>query len=638
MCGICGIIRYNNAVDPADVERLSSYIAHRGPDGKGAWISEQQHVGIGHRRLSILDISEAGQQPMLSADGRYIIAFNGEIYNFIEIREQLIANGFHFNTESDTEVILNAYTEWGKGMMDKFNGMWAFALYDKEKEKLLLCRDRYGVKPLYYYVDETQFVFASEIAAIHKFIGNTLTLNDSAISEILNCSGTFHGTDQTYLESVKSLQAGHLMEYENKLFTIKKWYQFEKVNVPRSFKAQAQVLKQLSYEACKLRLRSDVPVGTCLSGGLDSGSIAAIISNDAIRESDRFSNFSHRGFCASFPNTPIDESKEARTLAEKLNLNFDLVPIHPPAIHELELAMSECDGPYIALSFFPIWKLYQYIKSQDISVTLDGQGPDELLGGYNFVYEAMKGAWQKKDPFWFADVYKTYAALGESEQISSKKLVQDQYRRFSKEKKLQIMNRIKDPVKNMLRSAGMYNKQQLVKLPEQGYSKEADFLQNDFDKYLFDVFTSSSLPYILFQYDRCSMASGVECRTPFLDYRIVEFIFSLPTKSKLGGGYTKRVLREAMKGILPDSTRLNKRKLGFTAPMVDWFKRDLKDWMLLQMQSDSFLNNKYFDGEILKKEYEDYLASDNEDWGTPWKFWPPVHLAWWLNEIKSYDK
>ncbi|MBC8044519.1 MAG: asparagine synthase (glutamine-hydrolyzing) [Rhizobacter sp.] len=629
MCGIAGLWNLDKTPVPAsDIDLLTDALAHRGPDGRGIWNDTSTGIALGHRRLSILDLSDAGHQPMrfpadaADAAERYWMVFNGEIYNFIELKSDLEKEGYRFRSDSDTEVVLAAYHAWGEAMLHRFNGMWAMAIYDKETQALFLSRDRFGVKPLYYYHDEYRFIFASEVQAIHKLLGASHRLNADVIGDVVCGSFFNHATDETYLQGVKSLTGGYNLHIRPSHFEAKAWYQFKPVPVPDTLTLQAAALRTLVEDACALRLRSDVPIGTCLSGGVDSGSIAAVINRKSSggldASGERFSNYTHRAFCAAFPNTPIDERAAAEKLVAQLRGRLDVIDILPPTPEELEIAMRSCDGPMHALAFFPIWKLYRHIKQSGITVTLDGQGPDEMLGGYRPAAEALQAAIDTRNLFWLWDVYQTYSAQGETSQVSSKAMTATAF-----------VQTLKQTVKRWLGRPFAYtrsaNLQAMRDVPE-GF--------NALDASLYQQFFQSPLPGILNQYDRCSMAHGVECRMPFMDYRIVEFIFSLPSQSKVGGGYTKRVLREAMKDVLPDFIRLNKTKLGFNAPIVDWFRGPLKAWMLEQMSANEFLNAEHFDGKAMKAAFERFLTVPNPQWNDAWKFWPPVHLVWWQRELR----
>lgn len=640
MCGIAGIYLFDGSkVELDQIDKFTDTLAHRGPNGRGIWFNDALTLALGHRRLSILDTSENGHQPMSYDGGRYWISLNGEIYNFLEIRSDLETQGYKFKSETDTEVLLAAYKCWGAAMQHKFNGMWAFAIYDTLEQVLFLSRDRFGVKPLYYYHKNGKFYFASEVQSIHYLLGGSNELNDEVIADTIYGGFQSHGTDQTYLKEVFALPGGFSLYLKDNVAIIQKWYELKKVTTPSSFKKQALVLKELITDACELRMRSDVPIATCLSGGLDSGSITAVIAAYKPQAGSRFNNYTHKGFCAAFPNTPIDESKEAVRLAQQLQSEIDVLNITPPSADELITAMEHCDGPMHSLAFYPIWKLYQHIQKNNIVVTLDGQGPDELMGGYRPLREAMEAALELKKPLWFHDVYKTYSDMGETTQFSSKQFAKEELRSLVTRKSRKITHSIKRILKRiMFQRITVANGKKTLKsklIPTR--VPETD--ENELNKSLFKQFFQNPLPGILQQYDRCSMANGIECRMPFMDYRIVEFIFSIPVESKVGGGYTKRVLREAMKGLLPDETRLNKLKIGFNAPIVDWFRGGLKLFMLEQMSSPTFFSSPYFDGKKLKADFDAFLIKANPTWNEAWKFWPPVHLTWWLNnKIKSTQK
>jgi asparagine synthase (glutamine-hydrolysing) len=602
MCGIFGSIPI---LDEDRFKKGLQAIAHRGPDGEGYW--SDGIIQLGHRRLSILDLSDAGKQPMEFGD--LVVTFNGEIFNFLEIRNELKSLGYNFQTESDTEVLLRAYDRWGIDAFNKFNGMWAFAIYNKRNRRLIISRDRYGIKPLYYYFKDGQLIFGSEVQAIHKTLGYNHPEREEVMRSIVEGKFSWHGSTNTYLKDVYILPGGGYLELHENDFKVAKWYHLRQVEVPQNFTEQAEQLLSLIKDACTLRLRSDVPIGTCLSGGLDSGAITAVINNLA----DNYGNYTHKAFCASFPGTSLDESAKALRLAKQFNSSLDVINITPPSPDELQEALLSCDGPMHSLAFFPIWKLYKYIRQQGIIVTLDGQGPDEMLAGYRPIPTAIRTAIKMKDPTWLYDIYKTYSALGESKDFSSK-----------------------------LATKKFFAHTILIQMPQQALGIGADdtknmypFQENPLNGDLYQQFFVQPLPGILQQYDRCSMASGVECRMPFMDYRIVEYIFSLPVKSKIGNGFTKRILREAVKDLLPDETRLDKQKIGFNAPIVDWFTGPLRTWMLDIMSSEEYLGASWFDGKSKRKNFEAFLKSSKPQWKEAWTYWGGVHYAWWKKHSAS---
>jgi asparagine synthase (glutamine-hydrolysing) len=620
MCGICGIITFDNKeVTIDEIELLNSYNSHRGPDGEGSYISLKGNVALGHKRLSILDLSEKGKQPMSYLD-KYYITLNGEIYNYKELKSELSEIGYSFKSETDTEVLLACYDAWGESMLHKLNGMWAFAIYSTTDNSIFLSRDRFGVKPLYYYSNHSMFLFSSEVQSIYRYLRSSVEVNSEVLKQIAAGSFLYHGTDKTYIKEIANVKGGYSITIKENEISLSKWYTLPVKEIPNTIDKQAKHLQQLIIDACKIRLRSDVPIATCLSGGVDSGSITSIVTNEKNAESQFIKNNSHKSFCASFPGTPLDERKAAETLAEKINAQLEVITVTAPTIKELEEAMRSCDGPMHSLAFYPIWKLYKFIKEQGITVTLDGQGPDEMLGGYRPLYEALWAAIELQKPWWFYDVYRTYASQGESLQLSSKQFAWKLFYATIK-----VDYRI--IAKKMLRNVGLFQQYKLqTEIPGP--------FSNSLDNSLYFQFFNSPLPAILNQYDRCSMAHGVECRMPFMDYRIVEFLFSLPPTSKVGKGYTKLVLRKAMKGIVPDSIRLNKVKIGFNAPLVDWFKNEMKEWMLDQMNSDSFQTSPIFNGPEILQKFKVFLNNQNAGWDEAWTFWGSVHISWWLKNAK----
>lgn len=620
MCGIAGIItRSSKPVSADESEILNRALEHRGPDGHRIWYNDDQSVMLLHRRLSILDLSDAASQPMFSPDGRHAIIFNGEIYNFLEVKEVLEKKGYAFKTESDTEVLLAAYKEWGEDFTYRLNGMWALAVYDTLTKSLFLSRDRYGVKPLYYFYDGSRFIFASEIQAIQKVIGRQAVLNDDVLTDLADSKPTFHGTKETWLKNVFSIPGGYNLFLHEWKLDIKRWYDLKMVTVPETLEDQAAVFLKLLADACKIRLRSDVSVGTCLSGGVDSGSITSIIHSFKLDTSEkRFNHYSHESFLASFPGTQLDERLGAESLSKEIGNRMHVLNVNPPTSDQLEEAMNACDGPMHSLAFYPITLLYKFIRSHGIKVTFDGQGPDEMLGGYNPLREGLQASWQAKDLRWMKEIYDTYRSQGEFPHFSSKEFAKNEVREF-----------LKNKVKKLIG----YKAQPFTISKAKPVRNENHF-SNALEESLYRQFFYNPLPSILNQFDRCSMASGVECRMPFMDYRLVEFVFSLPTKSKVGKGFTKLVLREAMKGILPEQTRTNKVKIGFNAPMAEWIHGSLKPFMSDIIYSKEFESSPYFDAERLQSMFRDYFEKNKSGYLDAYNLYPAVHLTWWLKKNK----
>lgn len=628
MCGIAGILCVQPCIS-SGIERLTSALMHRGPDGYRHWRSDDQRVQLGHTRLSILDLSVAADQPMTSLCGRFTIAFNGEIYNFLELRTELQNEGYKFRTSSDTEVLLNAFIAWGENALDKFNGMWAFAIYDARKKTAFIARDRYGVKPLYYFKDKTQFLFASEIQAIDRYFGGRLSNNEHFLRSLAHYDLSAYSLAETSLDGVLALPAGFSAWIDQDLrFEPRQWYTLSRVPVPSSLKSQGHELRDLLSDACRIRLRSDVPVATCLSGGIDSGSIVSLLSEIGRDGGLGGTQFSHRSFNAAFPGTELDETEAAKGLAQAKGMDLDVKIIECPTPDELERAMEACDGPMPTLAFYPIWKLYEHIKHAGISVTLDGQGADEMLGGYYLGFPSLMGAWQKRRPLWCADIYRTYRSLGPE----ARREMQVDFGRLMQHAKAEVDQAIKRPIKQILKACGLYDNKLEAKsrdLPLSKYvSRDDSDCGNSLAQGLWHQFFTNPLPFLLHQYDRCSMSSGVECRMPFMDYRVVEYLFSLPLQSRVGGGYTKRVLREGLKGVLPEPVRTNRIKTGFNAPFSRWLKGPLRQWTEDTMASQSFYQSSYFDGAALRRSFQIKCESGSQQ-VDEWSLWPCLHISWW---------
>jgi asparagine synthase (glutamine-hydrolysing) len=633
MCGIAGIVRFDGGgVECSEIHALTQYVNHRGPDAVGAWVSANGCIALGHARLSILDLRPEAGQPMVSSHGRHVIVFNGEIYNFVEIAGVLRGEGYTFRTGTDTEVILCAYDCWGLDMFPRFNGMWAMALADTATGQVVFSRDRFGIKPLYYHLTPQRLVFASEVQAIQRFLPGEVSPDPVFIARFLAYDVSAYGDEATCLREVRAIQPGfHARVLPDGRMDSRQWYWLAPQHVPSRFEDQALGLRDLLTDACRLRLRSDLPVATCLSGGVDSGSIVSLLATMPKVADGRFAACSHRSFTAAFPGTELDETAAVRHLAEMKGLSLDVNVIECPSPGELERALQGCDGPMPAMAFFPIWQLYRRIKQQGISVTLDGQGADEMLGGYYLGYDALRGAWQVRRPWWFRDLYRTYGAI----HPKASRWIRGDLSAALRLGCAEVDQACKRPLKKLLRAMGRYepkpSKMPNILPPPPWVPQDHRLRENALALALWRQFFVNPLPFLLHQYDRCSMASGVECRMPFMDYRVVEYVFSLPLESRIGGGLTKRVLREAVRGFLPDSIRLNRHKTGFNAPFSNWLHGPLKEWVLDTSASRGFLDNPFFDGRGLASSIRKALESNGESLSEQ-RIWPALHLAWWMGQ------
>ena len=624
---MCGILLTQNYFDRTKFKKSLDKIKSRGPDYCSVQEKKEIQTLLGHNRLIIHDQDARSHQPF-EHEG-YSLIYNGEIFNFIELREDLKNCGVEFSTSSDTEVLLKSWLYWGKECLHKFNGMWAFAIVNLKTGEIFASRDRFGIKPLYFF-DKEFFALGSEVRSIHALIGTNAPMNNDFLKNVLNGETSVYGTNLTWLKDVFAVPAGASLVRKRESVRIEKWYTFKRQKISEHVNEQAEHLRNLLIDACKIRLRSDVPVGTCLSGGIDSGGILSIISKK-IHSHDK-STFAHRAFTMAFPNSLICEENLARNVAKSNGVDLDVTKLDNPNIEDMENCMRAFDGPSHALAFYPIHQLYKRISEQGIKVTLDGQGPDEMLGGYYIFKEVILSHLMEKK--YFQTLMAIRSAISHSHEGSLKG--------FLKICKILISVLIGEKVRLRLKKILGKNQppQKTVNFDNDTFPYDnKDFeTMNPFDKSLFNQFFYNPLPCILFQYDRVSMANGVECRMPYMDYRVVEYLMSLPSESKFSNGYTKFILRYALKGILPDRVRLERKKIGFNAPIVEWFRGPLKNWILEIMDSEEFQKNDLFDGKKIKNDFVRFLSRKNMGWDKAWIFWGYVHYAWWKRELKQECK
>jgi len=632
MCGIAAIFA-DSPIRQDDIRCLTSLVSHRGPDGLATSMVSGDLAAFGHARLAIQDLHTRADQPMHSPDGRHIIVFNGEVYNFHELRTRLQAEGVEFLTQSDTEVILHAWRRWGARCLHEFNGMWAFVVYDTVTREVAIARDRFGVKPVYFIELGTRLIVCSEADAIGKFCRGDVKLDSSFVSGLLEGNTAGFGSTTTHLAGVHAVPAGCILRFgADRVLHHERWYHFQRCDVPKTFSEQCEAFRELLLDSCRLRLRSDVPIATCLSGGIDSGSIVCAL-NWLRTHGDSVGAFSHRSFTAAFPGTWLDETELTRTLAAQNQIQLDQFTVECPDGGTLESAMQGCDGPMPALAFYPIWALYRHIKSSGISVTLDGQGADEMLGGYYIGPDALISGWQSRNPFRMLDLWRTYAMLHASGPEWMRSAVNTAKAYACGEVQLLL----KAPLKSIGASIGIY-KPRPNRMPRPLVRPEAvsctdpdhgDWLAHK----LWSQFFVNPLPFLLHQYDRCSMASGVECRMPFMDYRLVEFLFSCPLTTRVGAGYTKRILRHSMRGLLPEPIRTNRIKTGFNAPFSTWLKGPLREWVRDCVRSREFIESEYFDGKSI------FQSLERADWAPDSlderQIWPCLHLTWWIRQSRQ---
>ena len=611
MCGIAGIITANNnLINEPVLRRMSDSLAHRGPDGEGLWCNDTNTAGFSHRRLSIIDLTTGGAQPMHYL-GRYTIVYNGEIYNYKELRSDLQKAGYHFKSQSDTEVILASYDFYKEQCVKYFDGMFAFAIWDERERILFTARDVFGEKPFYYYKDDSVFVFASEMkalwaAGVTKSPDEKMMINYLALGYVQNASDK----SQTFFKDITALPPAHygILSLSDMEYAEIRYKDFNKENIIKISEQDAvEQLRTLLYESTAKRLRSDVPVGSSLSGGLDSSSIACIINN--IQKSSK-TDTGFKTFSAVFPGFEKNEEKYIADVCAKFDLeSFTVTPSANDLMDDIVKISWHQDEPFTSSSIYAQYKVYELAKKNNIKVLLDGQGADETLAGYTkylhwymqdlvghnkfFPAKREKAAlkrnsipmkWGMKNIL--ASYLPSHAALA-LEKIEFKKISNSHFINAN------LMQEVKG--KEWL---GIY-KPVVTKLNDILYFNT---MQNGLEE-------------LLRYADRNSMAHGTEVRLPFLNTELVSFIFSLPACFKIKDGFTKSILRKAMDKQLPDNIVWRTEKVGFEPPQKSWMEnKKVKD--LFYEAKEKLVKEKILKPAILDKNIMPLGAheTNNVDW------------------------
>ena len=617
MCGVSAYYSFEEKIDNELFKKFTDVIKHRGTDGYGYFFNNNNTVALGHRRLSIIDLSDAGKQPMHYMNNRYTIAYNGEVFNYKELKIELQSKGYSFFSNTDTEVILAAYSYFGANCVNKFNGMWAFVIYDNIEKTFFVSRDRFGIKPLYYYHDKKKFIAASETPAFDVFKNLNLSYNYNGISNELYQPVYLEGNNQTKYNEIICLPAGHnLIIYANGNLEVTKWWKAEeqKIQVPTDFKDQVVAFKELFYSAINLRLRSDVPIGTALSGGVDSSSIYCAL-NDIVKN-DKLNNKKQllKAYVATFTNFSNDETKYALKVIQQYKNEYKLIEIDYNNLAKKIEENIKLTGIITGTSLFPISNLYSNMKTDSTTVSLDGHGADEQLYGYTWlVLAAQHDAAKKRDKALNASLIDCYLNLFEPSR---------------REEALTHLYKINKPIKYIAKLILKKNKNKIDQ--DMWQNKNFNITYKNAEELLIENFSVTSLPSILRNFDRSSMQSGIEIRMPFMDYRLVSFLNSIPLTSKLGSGYTKLILREAMKNLVPDSIRLRTYKLGINAPVYEWFNDALQSWLFDVLASNNFTNSPFFDGKKIYREVEKEFKNGNISVATSNKLWPYLSASFIL--------
>ncbi len=611
MCGIAGIVDLGGGtVAPGAIERLTGLIAHRGPDGAGFWFSDDKRIALGHRRLAIIDPGARGDQPMISGDGRYVIVYNGEIYNFLELRGELEASGVEFRTESDTEVILAAWQAWGTGMLLRFNGMWAFAIADKASGEVFLARDRFGIKPLLYSLSDGCLVFASEMRALVRSELVSAEIDAEVARRIMVDAFNIEGSERTLHREIRRLQGGHYLWLKAGRTELTRWWRTvdHLPQLPPTDAARVESFGEIFRDAVTLRMRSDVPIGTCLSGGFDSSAIICTMSEaEKAGMGPRGNHAWRHAFVASFPGSPHDERVQAEEAAAWAGVDPTILEIGTEyALRDFDRILEDMDDVYIGLPT-AAWLIYRELRRQKVLVSLDGHGADELMGGY--LQEGGGGAFQLRNLL--SGIVSRWRFLEGTVDLARAAILKQRGQFF-----------LRGGLSSLPRP-----------FPVVGDDDQLPSEWGSFNRRLYRMLHGTVLPTILRNFDRMSMAHGIEVRMPFLDWRLVTFSVALPEEAKHAGGISKLIARRAMAGRMPELIRAGKRKVGFNAPMPEWLNGPLSDWTASLLERKVAAFSELVDEPALEKAVLSLNRDKSWNWESAGRIWPYLHMKWTLARL-----
>ncbi|MDB4766593.1 asparagine synthase (glutamine-hydrolyzing) [bacterium] len=556
MCGIAGIFNWvpNETVEHLRVNAMVEALHHRGPDANGTYFD--QSVGLGHTRLAILDLIPESNQPFISSCGQYVIVYNGEVFNYIEIRQTLESLGHTFRTQSDTEVVLNAYIEWGENAVERFNGMWALVVYDQARQIMFCSRDRFGIKPFCYSVENNEFVFGSEIKAILAASPELAKPDFDGLSQLLRTSVIDNST--TTFKSIKRLPPAHnATVLKDGSITIKRYWDYpEDDNRDISSSESTAKFRRLFEDAISIRLRSDVPIGITLSSGLDSTAIATLARQQSDRSIQTFT-YKHEGIFSEW-DIAQETSKRLEMQATPITcLDGDF-------LKELKKIIRHLESPHASPAILPVWQIMEKARADGRPVILEGQGADELLGGYeamSFSFAIMDHLFALRPLQALKELYGNIRRQRQCPSISNAGIVawmvrgllpslHPLYRIFRGDEAVYI---------GKLKSAG--GGRNVTK------RKFKDRLNRSLAQ------SHESTLVSLLQYgDAISMAHSIESRLPFMDFRLVEYCFSLPGELKFKNGWGKEILRRSVEQDVPAKICRNQYKIGFVTPVSKWFR------------------------------------------------------------------
>lgn len=647
MCGICGIVSKNNNIDFEIIRRMNDALSHRGPDDEGflSYNSESGKIKevrkndlnspdsgmnefnlyAGHRRLSIIDTSDSGHQPFRDQSGKYYLIYNGEIYNYIELKKTLTDKGYKFSSHTDTEVLLYMYIEYGENCLQYLNGMWSFVILDTDKNILFGSRDRFGVKPFYYFFDRNFFIFSSEIKSLIQAPQIRREINEGAAFDYLTI-GRMTDTQSTVFKNVIELKPSSYftLNLNNFALDIRGYYKLDFNEDWENFdesKSESYIsgIRNRIFDAVDLRLRSDVKVGTCLSGGVDSSSIVCVINSLLSDHKIEQVGDLQKVFTSAYPDTAIDETNWASMVVNTTKSEwFRTFPKSNELLEDLEKLVYAQDVPFGSTTIYSQYRVMKLASENGIKVLLDGQGGDELFTGYVYFLRPFYNEMIKnKDISSLINEFRNT----DNSPVSKKELIKGMLMSFAK---LSLPISLKRKLFDLKVKENSY-------LNRDFYAEHLSRLESGrfiehtgLNHALYEQFTKTSLTELLKYEDRNSMNFSIEARTPFADdINLIEYVFGIPSSYKIRNGWTKYLLRESMKGIIPEPIRQRTDKLGFATPEYHWLndiKGDLKDYF------NSGLD-PYFSASDILKNWDTVFTNQSKSGFT--EIWRFINFAIW---------
>ncbi len=625
MCGIAGIIQSTTSgSNKEQLKKMTDALAHRGPDGEGLWQNISGNVLMGHRRLAIIDLSGAGHQPMhftpdptINREGiatRYTIVHNGEVYNYIELKEELKKKGYSFRSQTDTEVIVAAYDCWQDECVDHFDGMFSFAIWDEKEKELFAARDRFGEKPFFFYFDGQQLLFASEMKALWA-AGIKRIPNQKMLFNFITIGYTDNPTQpgETFFENISKLPPASTLKFTtatNQLDLEKYW----DIDPAKKYKkvSEEEAIEQFTFllnMSVKRRLRSDVAIGTSLSGGLDSSSIAAL-SHELMSSSN-----SHKAFTAVFPGFEKNEAAFSKQVVDQFNLQQFTIPVSADELlDDWKKLCYHQEEPFGSASTYAQYKVYELAKQHQVKVLLDGQGADETLAGYHKYYK-----WYWQELFRNRKLFRSKElagakAMGVGDRFGFKNMIAAYFPGFA--------------------TVVLENQYLLKAIRHEDFTKDFVMRQSKEAYYTTpDHFTLNGVLHFntcvhgleeLLRYaDRNSMAHGREVRLPFLSHELVEFIFSLPANFKIRTGWTKWLLRKTMEHKLPAEITWRRDKVGFEPPQKKWMDNPRVVDAILEARK-ILIDEKVLKAGVVHKAIQPLASTDADNYD--WRYWSAAAL------------